>query len=545
VSIRSALIGGAAALLAGPVAVAQTLPGTSAPGLLFKQFERQQQQFEQTPIPGTGPAPTVTGPAQPPTPALPQGGPTFKLRQVTFDKSALLPPASLEAIAGRFVGKSVSISDLQRLVDEVNELYAKAGQITARASLPPQHITDGAVHIRLTEGKVGKLTIDGLHQTSPGYVERRLDLPQGSVVDTPALTDRVRLLDRTSDVQVRIALQPGQAPGLTDVIADATEPPRDTLQFFYDNQGVVTTGQDEVGVYYKRHSLLGIDDRLTFFGTYSAGDLSGNLGYNVPITPYGTRLGLTGGHSAVRIVNGPLGPIHVTGESNSTTLTVTQPAIVTEHWTVIANGGYGWENSLSSVSQVSIQDVDSSTESLGISISYATDTFAAQISPGVDIVQSHDHILDQNRDFSLFTGSGSAQVMLPLGASLSSAAAWQWTGSRLLPSNQLFQIGGPTTVRGYPTDAIAGDSGFYANLELHRPVEVLNWLKLDPFVFGDIGSVASTFPTSTTLTSLGVGMSATWFNRVTTQVSAGFPLTHAINGQRGSEIYFRIVLTAL
>ncbi len=544
-NLRSVLTVAAAALLAAPVAVAQTAPGTSAPGLLFKQLQRQQQQFEQTPIPGTGPAPTVTGPAQPQAPALPQGGPTFVLRQVTFDRSALLPRASLDAIAARFLGKTVTISDLQRLVDEVNELYANAGQITARASLPPQQITGGAVRIRLTEGKVGKLTIDGLHQTSPVYVERRLGVPQGSVVDTPALSDRVRWLDRTSDVQVRIALQPGQAPGLTDVIADASEPPRDTLQFFYDNQGVVTTGQDEVGVYYKRHSLLGIDDRLTFFGTYSAGDLAGNLGYNVPVTPYGTRVGVTAGHSAVRIVNGPLGPIHVTGESNSTTLTVTQPAIVTEHWTVIANGGYGWENSLSSVSTVRIQDVDSSTESLGVSISYATDILAAQISPGVGIVQSHDHILNENRDFSLFTGSGSAQAMLPLGASVSAATAWQWTGSRLLPSNQLFQIGGPTTVRGYPTDAIAGDSGFYANLELHRPVEVRSWLKLDPFVFGDIGSVASTFPTSTTLTSLGVGLSATWYDRVTTQVSAGFPLTHAINGQHGSEIYFRIVLSAL
>jgi hemolysin activation/secretion protein len=31
-----------------------------------------------------------------------------------------------------------------------------------------------------------------------------------------------------------------------------------------------------------------------------------------------------------------------------------------------------------------------------------------------------------------------------------------------LPGDQLFQLGGPTTVRGYPTDAVAGPDGYYA-----------------------------------------------------------------------------------
>src|SRR4051812_29665194 len=112
----------------------------------------------------------------------------------------------------------------------------RKGQVTASASLPPQHVADGQVKVELTEGKVGHVAIDGRQQTSEQFIDARLGLQPGDVVDVPQLTERARILNATSDLKVRVALQPGTEFGLTDVALSVIEPPRDTLQLFADNQ---------------------------------------------------------------------------------------------------------------------------------------------------------------------------------------------------------------------------------------------------------------------------------------------------------------------
>ena len=68
----------------------------------------------------------------------------------------------------------------------------------------------------------------------------------------------------SGDTQIRALLQPGTSFGLTDVQLAVTEAPRNTLQFFTDNQGVKSTGRYQAGTYYRSSGALGFDDRFTF-----------------------------------------------------------------------------------------------------------------------------------------------------------------------------------------------------------------------------------------------------------------------------------------
>ena len=118
----------------------------------------------------------------------------------------------------------------------------------------------------------------------------------------------------------------------------------------------------------------------------------------------------------------------------------------------------------------------------------------------------------------------------------------------LLPGDSLFQVGGPTTVRGYPTDALAGPTGYYGNLEIHHGLAPVGaWLNAGPYLdtvdayaFYDRGAVYNPRPKAVTLNSLGVGLSDAVTKNLLAEVSAGFPINDAIPRASNYEFYFRI-----
>jgi len=211
----------------------------------------------------------------------------------TFDSSKFLSADDLKSIAAKYVGKDVDISTLQQLIADVNALHAEKVIITGIATLPEQDAANGVVHIKLTEGRLEKMGVQGNVQTSADYILKRVGEPAGEVLDVPKVNRYVVWFNRTNDVQIKALLQPWTSFGLTDLNYAVTEPPRNTLQFFYDNQGISTTGEDEGGVFYKLHGLLGMDDRLTFYGVGSEGNLNGNVAYNIPFDDWGGRIGVS------------------------------------------------------------------------------------------------------------------------------------------------------------------------------------------------------------------------------------------------------------
>jgi hemolysin activation/secretion protein len=100
----------------------------------------------------------------------------------------------------------------------------------------------------------------------------------------------------------------------------------------------------------------------------------------------------------------------------------------------------------------------------------------------------------------------------------------------LLPGNLLFQIGGPTTVRGYPSDGIAGDSGYYASLELYKRLGA-DGSGPDGFAFLDFGQVFSTFPKQTTLVSAGVGLNYRFNDNINGSLTLAAPMRQAVTNQ--------------
>ncbi len=533
-------------LLTSPV-LAQTPPAppvATQTDSLNREAERQRRRLEQRldqRVP-TIDGPVVEGAERPASEALESGGAKFKLNRVEFGDSSFISRSELSAISSRYVGREVDLSALYEIVAAINAIYVERGIITALATLPPQKIKGGLVKIKLTEGKLARSLVEGAKTLSPEYVTSRIDLPAGVVLDPHDLNRKITYFNRTNSAQIRALLQPGSSFGLTDIQYAVFEPAANTLQIYADNEGVESTGEYQIGGFFRRYGLLGMDDRLTVFATNARKTPNVNVAYNFPVDSIGSRLGVSYSRGAMAIVDGPFVDLSVEGKSQSGSLNYTRPVHVTSDWLVQASMSASVGESLTTYSDVDVTDTDTIDVAPGLSITYTRDRLTLQFAPSIAFVHSREKILQDTRNLPLFKGYGAVLFGMRYGLSLHSDFSWQWTGAELIPGGQLFQVGGPTTVRGYPSNAAAGDSGYLVNLELHRSLE--EWREgLDVFAFVDQGGVFSTEPNFRPLTSIGAGLDLRINELTRLEVSIARPINDIITDQDQFQLYGRFAVT--
>ncbi len=542
----------AAFIIPASVAHAQSAPPSVPPrivdpGLIEQQNRRNQIEIEQRSAPELSGPPVVAPKANPAVVAAP-GGPTFLLKQVVFDASTFLTRHELEALAAPLIGRRIDIATVQRLVKSINDIYAARQIATAAAYLPPQDLKAGTLRIGIVEGRLGRVVVKGNAALSVDFLKDRISVEPGQVVDTGALADDVARFNKTGVAQIQAFLQPGAQFGLTDIGLGVVEPPTNALQLFVDNQGVSSVGRLEGGMLFQRYAPLGLDDKLTVYAVKSEGDISGNVGYNLPFDTLGGRVGASFTRGHIHIVNGPFVPLDIDGDSTSSALNLSHPVFVDQEWLLLGLASLSYGKSTSQQSKVSITNNDTLKGTAGFTLGYAGQAFTASATPTFSRAHTEFQVTNARTDFTLYGGTYSASYRLPAEFLATLGGAFQVANRALIPGDSLFQVGGPTTVRGYPTDALAGPTGYYGNLELHHGLDGVGetigappWFRtIDAFAFYDRGAVYNPSPKAVTLNSMGVGLSDALTKSVLAEISAGFPINDAVPRQPGYALYFRL-----
>lgn len=522
-----------AMLMAAP-AVALDDPASRV--LQDTQRSAQQARDANQPPPG-GVVPTPTPRAELP----PKGGAVVLLKSVTYDPpSAFLSPAELDAISAKYVGRRVDFSDISALVRDVNDLYAKKGVVTAGAILPPQNLSSGQLTVKLVEGREGNVTVVGEHRTHNDLIFQAVRLTRdGNIVDVPTASSDIARFNKMHHAQLSLLLQPGATFGLTDLTIGVREPPPDLFQLSLDNQGVASTGETQFSALYQKYGLFGVDDQIMVLGTATPGSLAGTANFDLPISSFGTRLALGATASTIKVVAGPTAPLDITGRSSAVTATVTQAIYVNPAFSAIGLGTVSYGTSQSYASGTPLVDATVTKVALGVALGYTNERFSLGAQPQLIYAMVDDHLFGSRRGIVLLAGSASAEAKITDALSWTSHGAWQYTQEKLLPGSLLFQIGGFDSVRGYPSDGVGGDSGFFIQNELH-------WLKsdqvggIDLYALADFGQVYSTFPAITTMASIGAGWTATLSDRATLDVSAAIPIIPAVAGQPSLAAYAKL-----
>ncbi len=529
----------ALALLAGCTAGSASAQIVSR--TIESEADRQRLEIERQTAPQRQSGPAVVAPPVGPRLEFPAGGASVVLTRIDFDASRFLTPAELDAIRARYVGRRVDLAEIGKILQAVNDLYAEKGQVTASAVLPPQKLTGGVLRIGLVEGKIGKVSVSGAVQTWPWYVRSQVPVAEGELVDTPDLNRTVSIFNRLNEAQIRAQLNAGASFGLTDLDLILTEAPRNLAQISFDNQGVQSTGRYQGTLFLRHSNLLGIDDRLIFYGSRARGSIVGTGSYTLPVSPWGTRLGVSFTRSAYHIVNGAIRELRPEGVSENGALTLSQPVFATDVILLQATGAAGFGSGRSKQLDIATVDTSYTRASAGAALSLNLAGLNHSSTVNWSQVAHRDKLADVRRNYTIWTGNTASIWRITDDVYASLVGAWQYTNESQLPGDQIFQIGGPTTVRGYPVGAAFGNSGFYGQAELHYVLpDALK--QLEAFVFLDHGRTYANPAFSSRATSIGAGLIWRPLDWATLEGGVGRPLERVSATQRDAELYFRLTL---
>jgi|GEM_PF-250270 len=505
-------------------------------GLLEREREREREAEERRED-----VDPVEAPPGPHGGNLPEADDAFMLLDIRFSDSVFLEPAFLETVAAGYIGRSVTFSELNRMLARINERYRERGLVTAAAYIPPQTIgADGVLQVELLEGRLGRLYLEGLEYTSRGYLHDRLPLATGEVIDVPTLRQAIQRINRHTALALQADIRPGDETGESDITITVAEPPRYSVQTFIDNAGSENTGEWRGGLITVLNGPFRRADRLTAYGVYARGSRNGVLQYEVPVNRWGGRVDLTHSEGRIRVIDGPFEELNITGKSKATAIALHQPFYAGPRGIASARVGYSVSQSTSEIDGVAISDFDIDETELRLDWSGGTGERRWRINQGV--VHADVEALDAaSETFKRYPGSASWLQWFSQRWAARLQLGWQYTSEDALPSSLVYQLGGATTVRGYEEGVVSGAKGYRASLNVDY-----HWRPgLRQTLFMDHGEVDQGVSGREDLNSVGTGINWRPTSDLDLDLNLGIPLDDVVPDQDDYRFHVRLTWVAL
>ncbi len=177
-----------------------------------------EEDFLQTPIP--------LQPLPPPSSAPAPSADGFVLQSIELEGVTLYRSAELEKIYKIFLGKYMSFDDLQKITRRIETFYTNEGWLTANAVIPPQEIANGRLKIKVFEGRLAGIFVEGKAGNAEGIIQSYLaDLKSDRPIKTAVLNEGLSRLQDLRGLAIHSRLrqaESGQAGGV-DLVVDVRD----------------------------------------------------------------------------------------------------------------------------------------------------------------------------------------------------------------------------------------------------------------------------------------------------------------------------------
>lgn len=463
----------------------------------------------------------------------------FILHRVILKNSTVIDAKRLEGIAAPYLGKTVTYSELQEILENLIRIYSDNGYITSTVLLPAREIVGGVVVYEAIERGAG-LEITGTRRVNEGYLRSRLEgalkapLKLGNVEAALTLLRRNPLF---TDLQADL----GGTDSENAVLAvKVTEAPLYSVGVEASNDENPSVGETGVRFFAEDRSLSGNGDHLYLEYKITEGLNRFLASYNYPLPGDRGRFEISYQNSDSRIVSGFFEPFDVRSDGYilGAGLTGTIVNTPTDNLEVglrvdrRENRSYVLGDRLYADTRLTLLRLDTSylnrgpgVFTIGISrLSYGWDDLGGE---------------------EIFSWQGQTQTLVSLTPDL------DWYGRlalQLSPSNlppvERCAIGGRNgnqlifgnTVRGYFTNTSLGDNCVALSTELRYTVYRDGNSDLQVFPFLDLGTVwnnEEAVLSPGTLIGTGVGLRYSLGGFLQAQLNYGFPLTANRDLQQG------------
>jgi len=519
------------------VAIPFEVPNAFDPGQIQKNIQRESLQ------PKSKALPPVVNKLQPHAPIPGGEAVRFTLNKVIFTGNTVFTDEELQAIFSASLHKTISVTDLQTLVQQISVLYRSHGYILSRALLPPQEIKNGVVKVEVVEGFISSVTIAG----KPGGAKKLLEeygdqIEQSRPLQLAVMQRQILLANDLPGMSVKAIILPSKT------IPDAAE-----LILVADHK-TLTAGLEEND--YGTRYLGPIQNSLEFAANsiFVGGDTTGgnvtvtsratemqyyNLFHTQPLNSKGLNLTLGTSYTATQ-PEFLLTPVEIVGLSASFYGNLSYPLIRSREKNLSIHTAANYQNVTSTFFGLPLYQDRIRSLSLGAAYD-TTDSWNGSDYLGFDVIHG----------FPIFGAQMHAEQSRPEGRAqytrvtafltrtqqpfykfitLYTAFSGQYSFQPLLATEQ-FGLGGPIFGRGYGPSEIVGDEGLAGKIELRIDKQPgWNFLQtLEYYVFYDAGVIwnRDTFnnPPRLDLTSTGLGVRLVFSPKVYGEFYIAKPLT--------------------
>lgn len=511
--------------------------------------------------------PAYETPADQPPLALPQvepppaaererlsGGLRVRVASWRVVGSTVFAEADFARVLAPYTGREIGSEELIAARDAVTRLYVENGYISSGALLPDQDVANGVIELQVVEGRLGEVTVRGTKWLRRSWLADRARRGAREPLNVKDLEEQLELLQQAPQVRridARLAPGPARDESVLDLYVEEAFPFQLSLRGA--NDLATSIGGERAEITLADIDVSGNADTLRVSYSQGQGLWEWDTSYDVPFTPWDTRLGFFWNQSRSKVVEEPFSDLDVRSDRTSYGLTLSQPLFETPRARLalgitgelqrsrlrILGEDFGFSEGVDdgrvkeTVIRPYVEWIERSAEqvvALRVSGNFGLDAFDSTIVGDSDVPDSR---------FTYWLAQAQLARRLPESLRSSQVIArldLQLAQDPLLPLDQL-SIGGGATVRGYHVNQIVRDSGAIASLELRVPIlrdaDGRDRLQLAPFVdWGKAWNHEETIGLRW-LASVGVGLRYALGDRANFAVYWGSKLRHVDNQNGG------------
>ena len=448
--------------------------------------------------------------------------------------SSVLSQEEVNQIIQPIVGKNVFISDIQNVIDQLNNLYAEKGFVTAKAFLPEQTVENGHIYIELIESKVGNVSVEQNKWTRTKYITDRIEQKPGELFDIVELEKDILDFNRYNEgVNLTANLTAGTQPGTTDIQLTAHENIPFHVVGIMDNAGRYQTGRLRGGAMIYADSLFHNRDRLSLGSYFSGGAISPFADYNFPINKKDGRIGFMYSSTFAKIKWGPLEPLDLKSKSYIYSLYYSQPIVRKPGFELKSYAGLNYKRARTSIlddwMDLGVDEITSADVAFNIRKDTKHGIWYAN--QGVSLAVP---IFDSQSSYVKINGGAIRLHDFSHGVIGQLKANYQVIpNNKHIPYLDQFQTGGLATVRGYSEGILMGKNGYYTSAEITSPRSGEKVPFVGKYVKGAVfADHAGVFPNTSEdiyggsyfLMSLGMGLRVQLPGDLSARLYWGYPL---------------------
>lgn len=527
------------------------IPPTVAPGQI-------EQRFVEPRRPEVKPEPVVPRPSDPAP--LADGKPLFTLSAVQIDGATVYGVPDLVKLHVEFLSKVVSQRDLNEIARRITAKYRADGYVLSQAIVPVQEIKAGVVRIRVIEGFIDGIRIEGATRGNNDILSRYLEKIRNSRPLRAADLERYLLLiNDLPGVAARVLVTPSPTvPGASDLALLIQQNINDAFVSL-DNRGTRYNGPYQIQLGGSLNSLQS-RTRIRGIATSQFEELRyGELAHDLLIGDEGTNLAF----SVRRTLSEPgytLAPLEFKSNSTSGDVILSHPVVRARRENLRVSGTFSFLDSETTVLGTEFSRDRLSVIRVGAAYDFVDrffgiNQFDFELSRGLNIfgtTETGSSGLSRINGHSNFTkGRFQAARLQRLADSwdLLAGVSGQIANNPLLVSEE-FAVGGSNYGRAYDSSEITGDDGASAKLELRYAIPLQSEAIYSSQLFGfyDIGRIRNQEPVAgefrrASLASAGIGTRFSLRDGVTASIEIDFPLTRPVAalGNTNPRIFFSLV----